>query len=188
MTWRELSDEISAKTEVRLSDEVLRQIVHQPRQRFRTLNADTRRALIAVCLDPLLRGSGTGPGRVRYTGRQIEVLRSLMEGYYKVQKDGPREATWGGICDEIEDKTGVLMDEEVLRQWVERAKRRSKFRIPGNKNLKAIASFLMHKEIALIDKEELEELGELRIPYLLARQLLRCLNREIALIEPPQSS
>jgi len=193
MTWQQLSDEIFAKTERRLPAEVLREIFLQPRSRYRNrsriLGADDRRSLIAFSIDALtvFGGFGTEECRLRYTEWQIELLRSLMQAYYDVQHHGPRKMSWGGICDEIEDKTGVLMDEEVPRQWVNRVKRRGEPRIPDDKNLKAIATFFMHEDIALLDEEELKKLALPRVSHLLAWQLLESLKRQIAQSEPPHS-
>ena len=125
--------------------------------------------------------------RGAFTDRQIELLRSLMDDYYEVQHHGPMRATWGGICDEIEGETGTLMDEEVLRQWVKRVRRRDVPRIPSSKNLEKIASFL--EKMGLLDMEELEELAQPRVPHLLSRKFLEYFRtRDRAeLISIPQS-
>jgi hypothetical protein len=118
-----------------------------------------------------------------YTDRQTELIRGRLETYYDVESRGSRKVTWKGICDAIFDLTNVQMDEEVPRQFVRRVKRRGEPRIPDEKNLPAIVSFLKHIDM-LSDKE----LEEPEIPFLLIRLLLEYLRPDAhsEILPPPR--
>ena len=82
-----------------------------------------------------------------------------MEEYYDVQSVGPRKASWGGICDEIFDYTGVHVRNEVVRKWVRQfvEKGRNKPPEPNAEELEAIVLSLMHPDIDMLLPEELED-------------------------------
>jgi hypothetical protein len=75
------------------------------------------------------------------------------------------------------------MDDEVLRQFVRRIKRRGVPRIPSDENLAAIALFLMHRDIEMLLEKELEEP---EVPHSFVNFLLKFLrNDEHSAILPP---
>src|SRR4051812_7282076 len=117
----------------------------------------------------------TDPPPVVYTDRQREFIRARMEEYYDVQSVGPRKASWGGICDEIFDYTGVHVRKEVVRKWVRRfvEKGRTKPPEPNAEELKAIVSALMHPDINMLLPEELEDPEP---PYRFLRSFLEFLR------------
>jgi len=117
---------------------------------------------------------------VNYTARQIELIRARIEAYYDLHQTMSRKASWVGVADQIFEETKVLMDDEVLRQFVQRVTRKTKPplqrvtrkkkpRIPNPENLRAIVSFLLADNIGLLTREELEAP---EIPYRLAQFLL----------------
>jgi hypothetical protein len=115
--------------------------------------------------------------------RRIELIRARLEAYYDAESRGPRRVTWGGICDEIFDLTGVQMDDENLRQYVRRTMRRGQPRVPTDEHLEAIVSFLTHPDIDRLSREELEEP---EIPFHSIRSLLEFLRHdEHSEISPP---
>jgi len=122
------------------------------------------------------------------TDRQREIIRARMEEYYDVQSVGPRKATWGGICDEIFDHTGVHVRKEVVRKWVRQfvEKGRTKPLQPNAEELKAIVSALMHPDIDMLLPEELEDPEP---PYRFLRSFLEFLHVDprSPLPPPPQT-
>jgi hypothetical protein len=77
------------------------------------------------------------------------------------------------IRDEIDEITGVKMDDDSLRQFVKRTMRRGQPRVPEPENLEAIVSFLCHPDINMLSREELEQPD---IPHVLARFLIEFLR------------
>jgi hypothetical protein len=107
---------------------------------------------------------------VVHTKRKRELIKTRVDAYYDQHQEA-RGLTWAGLCDEIFDLTKVQVRHEVLRQWVEGfiAKYRKSPIHPNEAELKAIASFLMHPDINMLSKKEL---NEPEIPYRFAAFLL----------------
>jgi hypothetical protein len=131
--------------------------------------------VVYECSGTVLAGKFPGGGvRQReqqqgFTERQIELIRTRLEAYKISQIRAPKKLSWGGLVDEIFEKTGILMDDEVPRQFVRQTKRRGTVRMPEITNLHAMASFLMNDEINMLSRKELEEP---EIPYRFAEFLL----------------
>jgi hypothetical protein len=117
-----------------------------------------------------------GDEPVAYTDRQIKLIRDRLKTYQLVQHAGPQRMTWLGVCGRIFHEVKVRMDEEVLRQFVEKVSRKGrpdKPRIPSPRNLKAIVDFLSHEEIDMLSAEELKEPD---IPFALIQLFLEYLK------------
>jgi len=110
---------------------------------------------------------------MEYTDRQKELIRARLENYYDVEHRGPRKVTWDRICGDIFALTDIRMDDEVLRQFVRRVKRRGVPRIPDTENLRAIVSLLKHVDM-LSDKE----LQEPDVPFALIQLFLQYLRHD----------
>lgn len=127
-------------------------------------------------------GSKTGriskPRRIKrkrreapFTERQLELLRARVHAYYLEHHRGPRKLSWGGLCDEIFEKTKVLIKEDDLQQWATKfiEKRRKTSRHPPDEGFVAIANFLMDPDIGMLSESEL---NEPEIPHRFAALLL----------------
>jgi hypothetical protein len=88
---------------------------------------------------------------------RIELIRARLEAYYDVESRGEGRVSWKTICGEMFETIGVKMDDEILRQFVRRTKRRGRPRVPDAENLEAIVSFLCHPDIDMLSREEFEE-------------------------------
>lgn len=96
---------------------------------------------------------------VVYTDQQREILKARVADYYDYHHRGPRNLSWGGLCDDISDLLHVRVRVEPLRQWVTGFVQKDKKKplSPNAKELEAIASFLMHPDINMLLPEELED-------------------------------
>jgi len=120
---------------------------------------------------------------VPYTDRQIELIRTRLEAYHIGES-----APWRLICEEIFEATGVKMDDEVPRQFIQRVRRKirpDRPRLPSTQNLEAIAKFLSLEEINILSEEEL---NEPEVPYRFAQFLLDFLrpNHQAQIPPPPK--
>ena len=106
-----------------------------------------------------------------YTERQRELIRARLLAYYDLRRARSRKISWGAICDEIFDETGVQIAIEDVRQFVKRfvQKDRNRSRGPNDEELEAIVSFLKRPRINLLSDKEL---NEPEIPYRFAEFLL----------------
>jgi hypothetical protein len=83
----------------------------------------------------------------------------------------PATGSWAGVCADISDLIHVHVRHETLRQWAEGfiQKGRKTPIHPNEEELRAIVSFLMHTDIAMLSEEEL---NKPEIPYRFAAFLL----------------
>jgi hypothetical protein len=107
---------------------------------------------------------------VVYTERQRELIRTRVDAYYRVQNERIG-LSWAGVCADISDLIHVHVRHETLRQWAEGfiQKGRKTPIHPNEEELRAIVSFLMHTDIAMLSEEEL---NKPEIPYRFAAFLL----------------
>jgi hypothetical protein len=96
-----------------------------------------------------------------YSRSQLDVIRAALAAHkaYTKAADG-LPLNWEGIGHEIEDYTGVSIDHESLRQFVEGVSKKKNFfrqRVLRPERISAIVSYLTHPEIDALSLDELKE-------------------------------
>ena len=113
---------------------------------------------------------------MEYSDEQVQLLRERLSYYYH-DEGGRKGMPWSKLSRNIEEKTGVNIPQESLRQFVEPSNKKEgkkPRRLKPPSRLDAVRDFLCHSSISYLEKHELDEQST---PYATAYSLSKFLEK-----------